>query len=75
MNWLKFGVYIHKTNGKLSEMRRPTQENDKGYDFIFDEGNVRKHPLLRMRWGVVLRGQGEYFFNRAIKNYEHLGEL
>ena len=57
-------------------MAKPEDYNKEScWDFIFDTGKIQKHPILRVSWGVVQQGQGEYFFNKAIKNYEYLGEF
>lgn len=67
----RYGLYVHKTNGSVAIAYPPNPETGR---WAIDKGEVRKHPLFRVSYGVVQEGTGNYFFNSALRNYELLDE-
>lgn len=65
------GVWIHKTNNKIA-IARPFTE--KGCEWEIDQGKVVNHPLFRIKQSVTKTGNGNFFFNRELKNYKFLQE-
>ena len=72
---LKFGAYVHKTNGSIAIASKPKEG---GMHFEIDKDKKQKVWLggaMSVTTNLVETGTGEYFFNNSLRNYEYLGEL
>lgn len=71
--YLKLGIYIHKKNGSLAIVTIPEGKDSK-FDWNIDKGRTRKHPFFRIKQSIFEEGQGEWFFQKSLKQYEFLNE-